>query len=129
MRPLGTTTAPSGGDEKTIFIQLVEKHPVQQQDENRRSQDRLIRNCNICWNYLYLSHQLEEAPDAEASEALLSMTAAQAPKDWAKVNMRREYYFSEDKLKDALGVPPEISRIELCSSRETESDMIPLQDG
>jgi TnpA family transposase len=32
---------------------------------------RLIKNCIICWNYLYLSQKLEEITDAESREALL----------------------------------------------------------
>ena len=34
------------------------------------------------------------------------MIAAHAPMAWAYVNMLGEYDFSEDKLKDALGVLP-----------------------
>ena len=33
--------------------------------------NRLIRNSIICWNYLYLTRQLEKAPDAGAKENLL----------------------------------------------------------
>jgi Tn3 transposase DDE domain len=33
---------------------------------------RLIKNCIICWNYLYLSQKLEEITDTESREALLT---------------------------------------------------------
>ena len=36
---------------------------------------RLIKNCIICWNYLYLSQKLEEITDTESREALLDAVA------------------------------------------------------
>ena len=36
---------------------------------------RLIKNCIICWNYLYLSQKLEEITDTESREALLDAAA------------------------------------------------------
>jgi hypothetical protein len=36
---------------------------------------RLIKNCVICWNYLYLSQKLEEITDTESREALLDAVA------------------------------------------------------
>ena len=68
--------------------------------------NRLIRNSIICWNYLYLSRQLEKTPDAETREVLLSTIAAHAPMAWAHVNMLGEYDFSDDRLRDALGILP-----------------------
>ncbi|MCY4209039.1 MAG: Tn3 family transposase, partial [Roseovarius sp.] len=32
--------------------------------------NRLIRNCIICWNYLYLTRQMETMPDAAAQDQL-----------------------------------------------------------
>jgi TnpA family transposase len=36
---------------------------------------RLIKNCIICWNYLYLSQRLDEITDTERREALLDAVA------------------------------------------------------
>ena len=60
----------------------------------------------ICWNYLYLAHQLEKAPDEETRENLRRTIAAHAPMAWAHINMLGEYDFSENKLRDALGILP-----------------------
>lgn len=68
--------------------------------------NRLIRNAIICWNYLYLTRQVEKAPDAEARENLLRLIAAHSPMSWGHINMLGEYDFSEEKLKDTLGVLP-----------------------
>lgn len=68
--------------------------------------NRLIRNSIICWNYLYLTRQVEKAPDAEARENLLHLIAAHSPMSWAHINMLGEYDFSEEKLRDTLGILP-----------------------
>jgi TnpA family transposase len=68
--------------------------------------NRLIRNSIICWNYLYLTRQLEKAPDAGAKENLLRLIAAHSPISWAHINMLGEYDFSEEKLRDTLGILP-----------------------
>lgn len=68
--------------------------------------NRLIRNAIICWNYLYLARQVEKSPDAEARQNLLRLIAAHSPMSWGHINMLVEYDFSEEKLKDTLGVLP-----------------------
>lgn len=68
--------------------------------------NRLIRNTIICWNYLYLARQVEKAPDPEARENLLHLIAVHSPMSWAHINMLGEYDFSEEKLRDTLGVLP-----------------------
>ena len=68
--------------------------------------NRLIKNCIICWNYLYLERQLEKMTDPEAKENLLRMIATHSPMAWAHINMLGEYDFSEEKLKDSVGILP-----------------------
>ncbi|MCP4489310.1 MAG: transposase [Gammaproteobacteria bacterium] len=68
--------------------------------------NRLIKNSIICWNYLYPARQLEEAPDAEARENLMRNIAAHSPMSWAHINMLGEYDFSDEKLRDVLGILP-----------------------
>jgi len=68
--------------------------------------DPLIKNSIICWNYLYLARQLEKAPDVETRENLLQLIAAHSPMSWAHINMLGEYDFSEEKLRDTLGILP-----------------------
>ncbi|OSP53704.1 Tn3 family transposase [Pseudoruegeria sp. SK021] len=68
--------------------------------------NRLIKNSIICWNYLYLARQVEKAPDVDARENLLRQIAAHSPMSWAHINMLGEYDFSEEKLRDTLGILP-----------------------
>jgi hypothetical protein len=68
--------------------------------------NRLIKNSIICWNYLYLTRQVEKAPDTEARKNLLRLIASHSPMSWAHINMLGEYDFSEEKLRDTLGILP-----------------------
>ena len=68
--------------------------------------NRLIRNSIICWNYLYLARRIERAPDAEMRESPLSAICSHSSMSWAHVNMLGEYDFSDEKLRDALGMLP-----------------------
>ena len=68
--------------------------------------NRLIKNSIICWNYLYLARQIGKAPDAEAKGKLLRLITAHSPMSWAHINMLGEYDFSEEKLRDTLGILP-----------------------
>ena len=68
--------------------------------------NRLIKNSIICWNYLYLARQIEKTADAVAKENLLRLIATHSPMSWAHINMLGEYDFSEEKLRDTLGILP-----------------------
>ncbi|MFV0475396.1 MAG: Tn3 family transposase [Pikeienuella sp.] len=68
--------------------------------------NRLIKNCIICWNYLYLARRIEKTDDAEAREALLRLIAVHSPMAWAHINMLGEYDFSDEKLRDSVGILP-----------------------
>jgi TnpA family transposase len=65
---------------------------------------RLIKNCIICWNYLYLSQKLEEITDAESREALLDAMAHGSTVAWQHLNLLGEYDFSAEKLRDSVGI-------------------------
>lgn len=68
--------------------------------------NRLIKNSIICWNYLYLERQLERLTEQEAKENLLSVVATHSPMTWTHINMLGEYDFSDEKLKDSVGILP-----------------------
>ena len=65
---------------------------------------RLIKNCIICWNSLYLSQKLEEITDAESREALLDAVADGSTVAWRHLNLLGEYDFSAEKLRDSVGI-------------------------
>jgi TnpA family transposase len=68
--------------------------------------NHLIKNSIICWNYLYLVRRIEKTDDAEVREALLRRIAAHSPMAWAHINMFGEYDFSDEKLRDSVGILP-----------------------
>ena len=65
---------------------------------------RLIKNCIICWNYLYLSQKLEEIKDTTEREAFLDALAHGSAAAWRHFNLLGEYDFSEEKLRNAMGI-------------------------
>ena len=67
---------------------------------------RLIKNCIICWNYLYLSQKLEDTEDAASREAFLEAVANGSAVSWQHINLLGEYDFSDDKLQDTVGIKP-----------------------
>jgi hypothetical protein len=67
---------------------------------------RLIKNCIICWNYLYLSQKLEDSEDAASREAFLEAVANGSAVSWQHINLLGEYDFSDEKLQDTVGIKP-----------------------
>lgn len=66
--------------------------------------NRLIKNAIICWNYLFLSQKLERMSEPIQKEKLLSAIATHSVISWAHTNMLGEYDFSDEKLKDSVGI-------------------------
>lgn len=60
---------------------------------------------------MYLEWQLENIIDQEAKDNLLQIIARHSPMSWAHINMLGEYYFSEEKLKDSVGILPRNSTV------------------
>lgn len=67
---------------------------------------RLIKNCIICWNYLYLSQKLAQIDDPEARKVFLQAVANGSVVSWQHVNLLGEYDFSDEKLQDSVGIKP-----------------------
>ena len=81
--------------------------------EIAESCNRLIRNSIICWNYLYMTRQLEAVRTADERERLLQMIAIHSPQSWGHFNLLGEYGFSSEKLQDNTGVLPPKSNPEI----------------
>jgi TnpA family transposase len=77
-----------------------------QEQEIAEGCKRLIKNCIVCWDYLYLSQKLAETTDPEARERLLAAIANGSVVSWQHINLLGEYDFSEEKLKDTVGIRP-----------------------
>jgi hypothetical protein len=66
----------------------------------------LIKNAIVCWNSLYLTQKIAEAPDAETRTALLESVAAGSAVSWRHINLLGEYDFSDEKLRASVGIRP-----------------------
>ena len=66
--------------------------------------NRLIKNCIICWNYLYLSRKIAEARSDEERQRLLRTIASHSPIAWSHINLLGEYDLSDEKLLDSIGI-------------------------
>jgi Tn3 transposase DDE domain len=61
-----------------------------QEQEMAEACKRLIKNCIICWNYLYLSQKLAEMDDPERREAILNALTHGSAVSWQHVNLLGE---------------------------------------
>lgn len=68
--------------------------------------NRLIKNCIICWNDLYLACPIEKAADLETRDHLRRRIAVHSPMSWTPIHRRGEYDFSDEKLRDSVGTLP-----------------------
>jgi Tn3 transposase DDE domain len=74
-----------------------------QEQEMAEACKRLIKNCTICWNYLYLSQKLADLDDPANRDGIDPWFRAVS---WQHVNLLGEYDFSEERLQDTVGIKP-----------------------
>jgi len=77
-----------------------------QEQEIAEACKRLIKNAIVCWNYLYLTQKITEEKNPEVRKTFLKSVAAGSVVSWAHVNLLGEYDFSDEKLKDSVGIKP-----------------------
>lgn len=83
------------------FIQATKE-----EQEIAEACNRLIKNSIICWNTLYLTRKLEQTTDQEAREQLITTIKTHSLISWGHINMLGRYDFSEETLKDSVGILP-----------------------
>ena len=67
--------------------------------EMAEASKRLIKNCIICWNYLYLSQKLAEIDDPAKRKELLQGMAHGSAAAWGHLNLLGEYDFSRTSFR------------------------------
>ena len=65
---------------------------------------RLIENAIICWNYLYLSQKIIDETSKDRRQELVGSIRNGSIVSWQHLNLQGEYDFSEEKLKDSVGL-------------------------
>jgi len=68
--------------------------------------NRLIKNAIVCRNYLLLEHRLSQAATDELKAAIRAAVANHSVISWEHINLLGEYDFSDEKLRDSVGIPP-----------------------
>jgi TnpA family transposase len=82
-----------------------------QEQEIAEGCKRLIKNSITCWNYLYLSQKIKETIDPENRDKLIRAISNGSVVTWQHINLLGEYDFSEERLRDSVGIkPPNIGR-------------------
>lgn len=71
---------------------------------------RLIKNAIICWNYLYLSQKIVEAPSPAQKKEIIDAVQNGSVVAWRHINFYGEYDFSDEKLKDSMGITAPLAR-------------------
>ena len=68
--------------------------------------NRLIKNAIVCWNYLLLEHRFNQASTDELRAEIRAAVANHSVISWGHINLLGEYDFSDEKLRDSVGIPP-----------------------
>jgi hypothetical protein len=78
--------------------------------------NRLIKNAVVCWNYLLLEYRFNQASTDELRAEIRAAVANHSVISWEHINLLGEYDFSDEKLRDSVGIPLLKNRPEAASS-------------
>ncbi len=70
----------------------------------KRSSRRLPKAAVVCWNYLYFTRKIAEAESEESRQELLAAVRNGSVVTWQHINLHGEYDFSDEKLRDSVGL-------------------------
>jgi hypothetical protein len=65
---------------------------------------RLIKNAIVCWNYLYLSRELEQQKDEVRRAELIEAIRNGSVTTWRHFNLHGEFDFSDERMVDSIGL-------------------------
>ena len=65
---------------------------------------RLIKNALMCWNYLYLTKEINVETDDERKGELIEVIRNDSVMRWSHFNLGGEYDFSDEKMVDSVGL-------------------------
>ncbi|MBA2727532.1 MAG: Tn3 family transposase [Parachlamydiaceae bacterium] len=65
---------------------------------------RLIKNAIVCWNYLYLSHELITEKNEERKAELIEAIRNGSTMTWKHFNLHGEFDFSDERMVDSIGL-------------------------
>ena len=65
---------------------------------------RLIKNAIVCWNYLYLSRELNSEKNEERRTELIKAIRNGSAATWKHFNLHGEFNFSDERMVDSMGL-------------------------
>ena len=65
---------------------------------------RLIKNAIVCWNYLYLSRELDAEKNEERRTELIEAIRNGSVVAWRHFNLHGEFDFSDERMVDSVGL-------------------------
>ncbi len=65
---------------------------------------RLIKNAAVCWNYLYLSQELETEKNEKRRAELIEAIRNGSITTWKHFNLHGEFDFSDERMVDSMGL-------------------------
>ena len=64
----------------------------------------LIKNAIICWNYLYLTRQIQQAKNETQKQQLLKAIQLKTVNAWGHIHFTGTYDFSEENCADSFNL-------------------------
>jgi hypothetical protein len=64
----------------------------------------LIKNAIVCWNYLYLSRELDAETNEERRAVLIEAIRNGSAATWKHFNLHGEFDFSDERMVDSMGL-------------------------
>jgi TnpA family transposase len=65
---------------------------------------RLIKNAAVCWNYLYLSQELDTEKNEKRRAELIEAIRNGSITTWKHFNLHGEFDFSDERMVDSMGL-------------------------
>lgn len=81
-------------------------YPTHQEQLIAEGCKRLIKNTIICWNYLYLTNEIENESQPEKKQQILDALKAGSAMSWEHIHLEGFYDLSEENLKDSFDLKP-----------------------
>ena len=82
---------------------LGKKLSLEKEDQEIAESCRcLIKNAIVCWNYLYLSREINREKNEECKIELIEAVRNGSAITWKHFNLHGEFDFSDEKLVDSM---------------------------
>lgn len=73
---------------------------TREEQEEVENCKRVIKNAIVCWNYMYLTQRLIDAPSDAERRAILEKIGASSTVSWEHIVIHGEFDFSDNSLQD-----------------------------